>query len=408
MKVKKIKIILVIFAFCFGKINNSIAQQWGTPQIFGGVNPVTTNKFNDVYFPTYTDGYIVGNAGAILATTDGGKNWTVQSSGTTVDLKAVYFANSFTGWACGANGVILNTTNGGTTWQILTSGTTQTLNTIYFNGSFGMVGGTNGTLLKTTSSGTSWTSVSNPFTSVEITSISFPNSGNLNFYWVATKNGNCGVTTNSGVNWAVNASFGAAYGIKSIHARNTNPGDVWCVGALGLKKKTNDNGATWTSQTMGTTNTLNDVHFSNQSSLYGHAVGENGTIVCTTNGGLTWGLETSTTTQRLNSIFMLDTQTGFAVGDSGTILLYGISVATNVKDELMKDDVTVYPVPAFSEINAELSFKPKAIKVFNNLGREITSASYFPINIRELEDGVYFIQIFSESNFITKKIIVSK
>ncbi len=44
----------------------------------------------------------VGADGTILRTTDGGANWTFQSSGTTNDFKAVSFVGAKTGTAVGA------------------------------------------------------------------------------------------------------------------------------------------------------------------------------------------------------------------------------------------------------------------------------------------------------------------
>ncbi|MFN7115752.1 MAG: YCF48-related protein [Saprospiraceae bacterium] len=44
--------------------------------------------------------------------------------------------------------------------------------------------------------------------------------------------------------------------------------------------------AQWTTQTSGTTNTLQDVHFLNAN--YGVAVGDTGTVLLTTNGGINW------------------------------------------------------------------------------------------------------------------------
>ncbi|MFZ2865527.1 MAG: YCF48-related protein [Ignavibacteriaceae bacterium] len=58
--------------------------------------------------------WAVGNTGKILKTTNGGTNWTTQSSGTTNDLYSVYFVNETTGWAVGWSGKILKSINGST------------------------------------------------------------------------------------------------------------------------------------------------------------------------------------------------------------------------------------------------------------------------------------------------------
>ena len=72
--------------------------------------------------------WAVGDRGCIWATLDGGRNWTRQESGTTVNLHAVAFRDSNHGWAVGglpgaqtraSRGVVLRTANGGKTWESL-------------------------------------------------------------------------------------------------------------------------------------------------------------------------------------------------------------------------------------------------------------------------------------------------
>ena len=75
---------------------------------------------------------VVGAAGTILRTTDGGATWTLQTSGTTNALNAVSFVDAKTGTAVGVRGTIVRTTDGGATWTPQTSGTTETLNGVSF------------------------------------------------------------------------------------------------------------------------------------------------------------------------------------------------------------------------------------------------------------------------------------
>jgi photosystem II stability/assembly factor-like uncharacterized protein len=62
--------------------------------------------------------WIVGDAGAIETTTDGGQTWQAQASGVTETLRSVDFVDSANGWACTATGDIISTGNGGTTWTV--------------------------------------------------------------------------------------------------------------------------------------------------------------------------------------------------------------------------------------------------------------------------------------------------
>jgi len=75
---------------------------------------------------------------------------------------------------------------------------------------------------------------------------------------------------------------------------------------------------TITNQNSGTGNNLNAVSFSDTNT--GWAVGDNGTILNTMDGGATWGTEQSGTGDNLNAVSFSDADNGWAVGDFGTIL----------------------------------------------------------------------------------------
>lgn len=74
--------------------------------------------------------WATGYSGKILNTTNGGTDWSSQSSVTTNDLYSVSFVNSTTGWIVGWSGKILKTTNVGSNWISQTSGTTNDLRSI--------------------------------------------------------------------------------------------------------------------------------------------------------------------------------------------------------------------------------------------------------------------------------------
>jgi hypothetical protein len=69
-----------------------------------------------VQFVSAADGWVVGQD-KILATTDGGRQWTVQDSGQ-LDLTSVDFVSSEAGWAVGTHSV-LATLDGGAHWAAL-------------------------------------------------------------------------------------------------------------------------------------------------------------------------------------------------------------------------------------------------------------------------------------------------
>jgi photosystem II stability/assembly factor-like uncharacterized protein len=117
-----------------------------------------TDYLLNVVFVNSLNGYAVGGSGKLLRTTDGGKTWTSQTTGTTNDLWAIAFADAQNGFAVGTFGTILRTTDGGTSWNIINSGTDNHLYAVRFSdASTGIVVGAKGTVLRTTNGGLTWT-----------------------------------------------------------------------------------------------------------------------------------------------------------------------------------------------------------------------------------------------------------
>lgn len=89
----------------------------------------------------------VGDAGAIVRSTDGGHTWTVIGSGTTARLNAVTFSGN-DGIAVGSGGVIIETTDAGKTWFPHDSGTAEDLFGVSIGGGRGTRAvGAHGTIL---------------------------------------------------------------------------------------------------------------------------------------------------------------------------------------------------------------------------------------------------------------------
>lgn len=193
--------------------------------------------FNAVDFPTGTDGWVVGDAGAIFHTSDG-VTWAQQTVPRSDYLYGVSFASATTGWAVGENGLILATTDGGQNWQ-------QQSRLV-----FGILEGVAGV-----------------------------DSSNA---WAVGRSGRIARTAN-GVNWAAQTS-GTTQDLKDVCFIDANEG--WAVGVAGTILHTVNGGTTWTSQTSNATMPLLGVSFTD--SQNGWAVGEFGTLRKTSDGGTTW------------------------------------------------------------------------------------------------------------------------
>ncbi len=68
---------------------------------------------HDVFFANNTIGYLCGDNGTILKTTNNGLDWYQEPTNINNQLTAIYFSDMNTGYCVGRGGVILKTTNGG-------------------------------------------------------------------------------------------------------------------------------------------------------------------------------------------------------------------------------------------------------------------------------------------------------
>ena len=70
-------------------------------------------SLHDIRFADANRGWIVGDAGIVLVTNDGGLNWQQQRSGTERTLGALFALDARTVWIFGAEATILSTSTGG-------------------------------------------------------------------------------------------------------------------------------------------------------------------------------------------------------------------------------------------------------------------------------------------------------
>ncbi len=111
---------------CGGSIiRHYISDAWGAD-----LN-ATLGGWNGIFFLNQNYGWVVGDSGHIIHTSNGHDFTTQRTAGSGNTLNDVSFATTTDGWAVGTGGTILHTTNGGTTWDPQSSGTTSTLTAIY-------------------------------------------------------------------------------------------------------------------------------------------------------------------------------------------------------------------------------------------------------------------------------------
>lgn len=236
---------------------------------------IVSGFFFNVFFTNANTGWVVGQSG-VQKTTNGGTSW---GSVNNVYSTGLSFPNSNTGYICGLNGYIAKSTNGGINWTSQTSGTTRQLNSIYFaDANTGYACGELGTTLKTTDGGAVW----------NLGSTSFPQTlWSINFIDANTGTavGNFGrviTTVNGGTNWTFQSS-GTTSDLQCVSLRpGTSLG--WIVGYNGIILFTSNGGSNWSQQTSPVVQDFLGVHF--PANATGFACGTGGVVVATTNGGI--------------------------------------------------------------------------------------------------------------------------
>ena len=78
-------------------------------------NPKPTGSWlTNLFFFNASTGYLIGDLGTILKTTDGGENWSMTPFYLTDNLvTSIFFTCADTGYLTGENGMIMKTSNGG-------------------------------------------------------------------------------------------------------------------------------------------------------------------------------------------------------------------------------------------------------------------------------------------------------
>lgn len=356
----------------------------------------TTADLRNLFFINGSTGFVSGESGVLLRTTNGGTSWSTITSGLSTDINSITFLNSTTGFACGSIGNIIKTTTGGLNWSSVTSGITDNLHSISFSGNNGVCSGAEGTILYTTNGGNNWVIASNGFFSTNYYACYMASSSNAFVCGVnAIFQPLVGRTTNSGANWNYGTFYlnGNEGNLRDVHFINSTEGfavsNVW-DGQGGISFTTNG-GVNWTTQLVD--EALNAVDFASE--LTGYSVGINGYITKTTNKGLTWGAQTSGTSAVLRSVDFVDSLTGFACGDGGVIIKTtngGLTSVQQVGAEIPNKFSLGqnYPNPFNPATNIQFQIPAGSfveLIIFDALGREV----YKLVN-EQLSAGIYQVQ----------------
>src|SRR5690606_30153876 len=121
--------------------------------------------FNALHFVSNTAGYISGNNGNIISTTNSGGAWTALNPGTNRNVYGMYFFSINIGYVVGSRGYIAKTENRGVNWTTIAPGNGEVdyRDIVFFDNITGIIVGDEGWLSRS-EGGQDWAQIALPTT----------------------------------------------------------------------------------------------------------------------------------------------------------------------------------------------------------------------------------------------------
>ncbi len=310
---------LLLFVLTIMGLQALNAQTWTK------IDAGTTSTLNDVFFYQCT-GWIIGDYGIVLKSTDNGNTWAdILQGGYYGGADAIYFTDATTGFMVVETGGFINpkgeifkTTDGGANWASVYVSTTGFYRDITFlDANTGWAVGDAGAIVKTTDGGTTWTMQTSGITQ-RIRNISIIDA-NTAFISTDYTTQHSGIlkTTDGGSTW-VDATPGNQYDTYGMYFVDANNG--WATALNGNVFNTTDGGANWSITTLNGGSSIYSIHFAN--TQFGMGTGYQGHIAYTTDGGSTWTENTTEATSTMEGAFCINEHAAIVVGLDGTIIRY--------------------------------------------------------------------------------------
>ncbi|HEY6172219.1 MAG TPA: YCF48-related protein, partial [Candidatus Kapabacteria bacterium] len=386
-----------------------------------------------------------GNNGTILRTTNGGKEWSMDTSQGTGTLFDIHFQTPRVGTIVGEFGTILRTRDGGITWSKQNSWTTKDdlRRVSFYDSSNGIACGLHGVVRMTANGGQYWAPVTSNNDSIDFTDIAYISPSVV----IATASklempGGPGSlvkrsyvmrSTNHGVIWdkilTVSSAGGTEYKSLSFISERTgyclrnsgSPTDAAIFGSFVFK--TTDGGATWDTTASAAHVFGFGMSFINEHS--GTIVGADGLTAHTSDGGETWADVPSGTSLALRSVSHGTLNGAFAVGYKTAIIRLTTNdtlvtplstpVSAASGSQLLR---SIYPNPAHTTVTFEFTFDEPMVAglvIYNVEGKRVgmTTDAHYPKGIYTLEydvsnfaAGSYFVEITTDGRREMMKFIV--
>ncbi len=408
-------------------VSNFLSSQTWQPLTSILVNG-NNQRFDDVFFLNENLGWAAnGYYSAVYKTTDGGANWTLQTTGAMLGsshyFRNIEFLDENIGFLGTLNQKFYKTIDGGTTWNLVTNITPNPAaicgldcvgaSTVYGCGAYF----TPAHIIKSTDSGNTWQFIDMSAYANALVDINFIDE---NVGFVSGNNATGGVilkTIDGGANWTqlLNTGTNGDYVWKlQVLSSNNNVlfGSVESAAPnIGRLAKSIDGGANWTLYN-APENMIQAVGFldENHGWMGGHTTGFYETI----NGGANW---TNTGVgSNLNRIFFI----GNIAYASGTTIYKMSGILSNPdfqEQDRVNLNIKVSPNPLSDKLNIEIDFLAEdhiLIDLYDNTGKLIKRLLKDDVNSVGIKNytfdfpfpsGSYFIDFHTNTGRQSSKII---
>lgn len=373
----------------------------------------------DVTFVNTNVGYVSGDNGQVFKTVNGGATWVGLNTVVNQGLASIQFLNENVGYA--ASGFfqdyasMIKTVDGGISWSKINLPASKTGGGMWFvNQNVGFYAYAdslygNSTIVRTTNGGATWTQVYSG--EGWISYFSFPSE---TVGYATVNNGTILKTTDGGLNWTVLGLSNALWGSGiSFYTENIGlAGGQPMAGGNATIFTTNNGGTTW--NPIETDAMIFKISHADLNNVYALSVDSSGKgfMIKSEDGGATWEEEDLAETQ-LRGIQFLNKDLGYAVGANGVILKYTESAGVVVLEK--GKNLFLFPNPVSNVLNvtiADYESSDNTLHIFNSRGELVKSeALHFAtqqLDITDLGQGFYFVQILNNSSIKTQKLWIAR
>ncbi len=386
---------LLFFLICFsGRGQSWIKLETG----------VAGARFNHLDFVSNQLGYVAGDNGLILKTTNGGIRWEVLNTGTTENFAQIDALTADIVYAAGTNGTLIKSLDGGETWNSVAPDVNADLVSVQFiNTEIGYVASDNGVIYATQNGAEWWW---------EYVASSIPGNA-IEIRFINDSLGHFLFSSGFVYDYQLYSDVGSRMRLRKRGDGNMN--DVQSMFFLDFTtgfvaqngKFLSSSGRNWSSgtpQAIASTEVA-AMHFLDRQEGFAAPTNQLGVIYHTTDGGQTWDEQALPGIGGLGDMKFPSSQIGYACSYNGEVFKYIKSAEGECPFAIRS-----YPNPTFGQLTVE-ALGDYEVHLFSSEGQVVFSRAYanqtLEIDVSNLTAGFYYLKINTDECNFTEKIVVN-